>query len=418
MTELRIDADRLYRSLRDLGQIGAFDDPVSGLSGVCRLALSDEDGAGRRLVRGWFEEAGLDVRVDQIGNVFAQRAGLKSMAPPVMTGSHADSVPTGGRFDGALGVLAGLEVVRTLNDHGAETRRPLVVAICTEEEGCRFGTDMLGSAVATGRIPLEQAYGCTDRDGKTVRGELDRIGFLGEETAGARKPHAFVECHIEQGPLLIRGGRDIGVVTGVQGISWFEVAITGRSAHAGTTPTDIRSDAGLVAALLNVHLRDMAQSSEFGEMRGTVGVMQPYPGAINVIPGRMRITVDLRNPDDELMARAEEEIRSHSDALAAEHDVEVEWRQTAKTDAVDFDASVQQIIEDTANRFGLSNTRLIAGAGHDAQEWAAVCKTAMVFVPGEHDGISHNPRELSTNKQCADGANVLLHTMLQLADES
>ena len=418
MKDLRIDADRLYQSLEELSQVGAFLDEVSGVHGVRRLALSEEDGAGRRLVQSWFEAAGLEVSVDQIGNIYAHRAGLGDSLAAVMTGSHLDSVPTGGRFDGTLGVLAGLEVMRTLNDHGHETRRPLIAAVYTEEEGCRFGTDMLGSAVATGRLAVEDAHTLTDANGHTVRGELERIGFLGEEVPGTRRPHACVECHIEQGPLLIRSGHELGVVTGVQGISWWQIEITGRSAHAGTTPTSYRRDAGLVAALLNVRLREMADSGDFGEMRGTMGVVRPHPGVINVIPGRVVATVDLRNPDDAQMTRAEEGIRSHAAALADRHDVEISWRQTAKTTSVPFDGSVQQIIEDTAAGFGLRHMRLIAGAGHDAQEWAAVCKTAMIFVPGEHDGISHNPRELSTKKQCADGANVLLHTLLKLADEA
>jgi N-carbamoyl-L-amino-acid hydrolase len=418
MDDIRINDDRLYDSLDELGRVGAFDDEFSDRQGVCRLALSDEDAEGRRLVRSWYEEAGLAVGVDQIGNVFATRKGTGENLRPVMTGSHIDSVPTGGRFDGALGVLAGLEVVRTLNDAGMQTLRPITTAFFSDEEGCRFRTDMLGSAVATGRVALEHAWSLTDRDGKTVREELERIGFLGDEPVGERTPHAFVECHIEQGPLLIRDGQDLGVVTGVQGISWWEVSITGRSAHAGTTPTSFRNDAGLVAALINVRLREMADSGDFGEMRGTMGVTRPHPGAINVIPGRVAATVDLRNPDDAQMARADEAIREHALVLAELHGVQIEWQQTAKTAMVSFDESVQDRIEGIASDFGLQNTRLIAGAGHDAQEWAAVCKAGMIFVPGEDDGISHNPREFSTKKQCTDGVNVLLHAILALADES
>jgi len=415
--EVRIDAERLYRTLDELGRIGAFRDESSGCDGVCRLALTDADRDGRRLIQRWYEEAGLQVHTDAIGNIYGRRAGRDDSLAPVMSGSHADSVPTGGRFDGALGVLAALEVARTLDDHGIRTRRPLLCAVFTEEEGCRFGTDMLGSAVATGRIPIEDAWALTDRDGLGVRDELQRIGYLGERAAPLQ-PHAYVECHVEQGPLLIRGDQDVGVVTGVQGISWFELDIVGRSAHAGTTPTPLRRDAGLVAAQINVHLREMAESGEFGEMRGTMGVIRPEPSAINVIPGRVSATVDLRNPDDAQMQRAELAIRTHAAMLTEQHGVSIEWRQTAKTRAVPFDAGVQQIIADVADGFGLRHQHLIAGAGHDAQEWAAVCKTAMVFVPGERDGISHNPNELSTIEQCGNGANVLLQTLLRLLEEA
>ena len=415
--ELRVDSERLYRELDELGRIGAYRDEHAGVDGVCRLALTDADRDARRLVSSWYDQAGLEVQVDAIGNLYGRRAGADDGLAPVMSGSHSDSVPTAGRYDGALGVLAALEVARTLNEHDIRTRRPLVCALFTEEEGCRFGTDMLGSAVATGRIDLDSAWELTDHEGRTVRAELERIGFLGQRGVTPPSPHALVECHIEQGPLLIRGGHDIGVVTGVQGISWFELQITGRSAHAGTTPTGLRRDAGLVAALINVGLREMADSGEFGEMRGTMGVVRPEPGAINVIPGRAQVTVDLRNPDDGQMSRAERAIKDRAAAIAEQHGVELEWRQTARTSAVSFDESVQQVIADAADAQGLRHQRLIAGAGHDAQEWARICKTAMIFVPGEDDGISHNPRELSTARQCADGANILLQTLLRLLNE-
>ena len=219
-TSISINADRLYDALVTLGRIGAYHDEATGLTGVCRLALSDDDRDARRLVVQWFNEAGLAVSIDQIGNVYGKRPGSDDSLEPVMVGSHVDSVPTGGIFDGALGVLGGLEVVRSLDEHGIATRRPLVTAIFTEEEGCRFRTDMLGSAVATGRIPLASAYALTDGERSTVRKELERIGFLGTEPVGARRPHAFVECHVEQGPTLIRSDHEVGIVKGVQGISW------------------------------------------------------------------------------------------------------------------------------------------------------------------------------------------------------
>lgn len=414
---LSIDGKRLTAALEELGRIGAYTDDATGLVGVRRLALSDEDRAGRERVLEWMRELDLDVSIDAIGNVYARRAGREDDAAPVMFGSHVDSVPTGGRFDGALGVLGALEIVRTLRDHDVTTRRPLVVGVFTDEEGCRFGTDMLGSAVATGRIALADAYALTDKDGLTVGDELRRIGFQGDEPIGGRRPHAFVECHVEQGPTLIREGHDVGVVTMVQSIGWFEVRFTGRAAHAGATPTAYRRDAGLAASRLNVRLRAMVDGGEFGELRATMGVMRPSPDMVNVIPGRLHATVDLRNPDDDRMRRAEAAMHAYLDELRASDEVEIDVRQTARTDVVPFAESVQAIIESNAEARGLSHRRLFAGAGHDAQEWARICPTAMVFVPGEFDGISHNPREYSTTKQCADGIDVMLDTVLALADE-
>jgi N-carbamoyl-L-amino-acid hydrolase len=412
---LRIDTRRLIASLEELGRIGAYDVGEGDLRGVRRLTLTDEDKRGRDLVVGWFHEAGLAVRIDQIGNVFARRSGRDDTLAPVLVGSHIDSVPTAGRFDGCLGVLSGLEMIRTLNERKVVTECPLEVAFFTEEEGCRFGTDMLGSAVATGRIALEDAYRITDADGRTVGDELERIGYRGTEAVGTLEPHAYVECHIEQGPHLIRSGHDLGVVTGVQAISWQELHLQGRSAHAGTTPISYRADAGLVASLVNVRLRAMCDSGDYGEMRATMGVMKPHPGAVNVIPGHMQVSLDLRNPDDQAMIRAERDLRTQAEEIAVAHSVTLSWKQTARTAMVPFDAGVQDIIARTAGRFGLKQTRLISGAGHDAQEWARICPTAMIFVPGENDGISHNPHELSTPEQCGNGANVLLHTVLQLA---
>jgi N-carbamoyl-L-amino-acid hydrolase len=416
LNQLTIDSDRLWGSLEDLGKIGAFASEHEGVQGVRRLALTDEDAAGRRLVMGWFRDAGLTVGVDQIGNVYADRPGQDNTLSPVRSGSHVDSVPSGGRFDGVLGVLGALECVRTLNDRGLTTERPLTIGYFTDEEGCRFGTDMLGSAVATGRIPLEQAWGLRDADGLSVRDELERIGFLGDEQVGQRKPHAFAECHVEQGPILQREGYDLGVVTGVQGISWQRVTITGTPAHAGTTPTSYRCDAGLVAAKINVRMREMCLSGEYGDnMLATMGVIRPEPGSINVIPGRVIATIDIRNPDDDMQEAAEKSLASYMQGLAESDRVTIEREQTARTAAVAFDEGVQTTIDSAADSFGLKHRRILAGAGHDAQEWSSVCPTAMVFVPGENDGISHNPLEYSTQARCTDGINVLLNTIVALS---
>jgi beta-ureidopropionase / N-carbamoyl-L-amino-acid hydrolase len=418
---LRIDAERLYRSIHDLGRIGAYVDEATGLTGVNRLALTDADGEGRRHVVAAMRALGLDVIIDRIGNVYARRAGREPALGPVVIGSHIDSVPTGGMFDGCLGVLGGLEIVRRLDEAGVRTRRPLVVAFFTDEEGSRFGTDMLGSAVATGRLALEHAYGLRDRQGRVLREELARIGFAGEapvEAIRREPPHAYLECHIEQGPILGASGRDIGVVTGVQAIGWQELTITGKSAHAGTTPMHLRADAGVAAAKINLHLRHMIAGGRFGTaLRATMGAIAPHPGMVNIVPGRVLATVDLRHPADDALREAEAELVGYYAQVEAEERVRIEWRRTARTEAVAFDAKLQERIATAAGALGLASDRIMSGAGHDAQEFAQLCPAAMVFVPGEHDGISHNPRELSTVQQCADGVDVLLQVVLVLAEE-
>jgi len=413
-----IDKQRLYDSLAELGAIGAYDDAETGLRGVNRLALTPADGEGRRHVVATMRALGLEVTIDRIGNVFGRRPGRSDALAPVMVGSHIDSVPTAGRFDGCLGVLGGLEVVRALDDAAIRTERPIVVAFFTDEEGSRFGTDMLGSAVATGRIRLEDAYAIRDRSGATVKGELAAIGFLGEADEHLTPPHAYLECHVEQGPVLRAAGLDVGVVTGVQSISWHEVTIVGKAAHAGTTPMSMRADAGVAAARINLHLREMIASGRYGEeMRATMGAITPAPGLVNVVPGRVTATVDLRNPDDALMRAAETDLVAFYEEVARAEGVRVTWRQTARTPCVPFDPGLQAMIAAAADARGLSHARIVSGAGHDAQEMARVTRAAMVFVPGEHDGISHNPRELSTADQCGNGVSVLLDVVLRLADE-
>jgi N-carbamoyl-L-amino-acid hydrolase len=413
-----INYQRLTAELEALGQIGAYRDEASGLVGVNRLALTDADGEGRRHVLGRMRALGLEVRVDRIGNVYARRPGREDHLAPVMMGSHIDSVPTAGIFDGCLGVLGALEIVRTLAERGVTTRRPLVAAFFTDEEGARFGTDMLGSAVATGRIPLAAAYALTDRDQRTVGGELERLGFLGPDEVGLAPPHAYVECHIEQGPILKQRGAEVGVVSGVQAISWHELTIAGKSAHAGTTPMELRADAGVAAARINLELRAMIASGRYGAgMRATVGALRPHPGLVNIVPGRVTATVDLRNPDDALMRAAERDLTAFYERVGREERVEVAWRQTARTEHVPFSGDVQARIAEAARARGLPSLSLISGAGHDAQELARLCPTAMVFVPGEFDGISHNPREFSTPEQCGRGVDVMLDVVTALAEE-
>jgi beta-ureidopropionase / N-carbamoyl-L-amino-acid hydrolase len=412
---VRINGKRLWASLMELKQIGAYDDEATGLRGVRRLALTDADAEARRRCVGWMREAGLEVRVDRIGNVYATRPGRDRSLPCVLMGSHIDTVATGGAFDGTLGVLGGIEVMRTLNDVGLQTLRDVEVGFFTEEEGVRFGTDMLGSAVTAGRIPLGHARKLTDSDGLTVGDELVRIGFDGEACERGPVPHAYLECHIEQGPMLAEAGVDIGIVTGVQSISWQRLTIRGEAAHAGTTPIASRHDAGLVAASVVVTARQMCDSGEFGQLRATVGNFDLGVGQTNVIPHQATLTIDLRNPSDDLMTAAEQHLASYVDEIAARHGVQVTWDRMAKTAVVPFDPGVQDLLAAAADDLGLRYVRVMSGAGHDAQEIATTCPAAMVFVAGENHGLSHTPREHSSPGACADGTDVLANAVVRLA---
>lgn len=414
---ITVDGERLWRSLMDLARIGAYTDDRTGLVGVNRLALTDADAAARRQVMAWMQEAGLAVRVDAVGNVYGRRDGTDPTAAPVMLGSHIDSVATAGAFDGCLGVLGGIEVVRRFDELGLVTTHPIEVAFFTEEEGVRFRTDMLGSAVAVGRVDLDAALALSDRDGATLGSELARHAFDGPDDPLLTPPHAYLECHIEQGPVLAAAGQEIGVVTGVQGISWQEVTIDGRAGHAGATPTDQRADAGLAASRAVVHLRAMADSGEFGSLRATVGGLHLHPGLPNVVPSRATFTVDLRNPDDAAMDRAEAALAAFLAGLEAEHDgrLSTTVERLALTRAVDFDDDLQAAIASASDELGYRQVSLRSGAGHDAQELAHIGRAAMIFVPGEHEGISHNPREYSSPEACRRGIDVLATVTARLA---
>jgi beta-ureidopropionase / N-carbamoyl-L-amino-acid hydrolase len=414
---VRINRDRLWASLMELKQIGAYHDEATGLRGVRRLALTDADAEARRRCLDWMLEAGLAVRVDRIGNVYATRPGRDRSLPCVLMGSHIDTVATGGAFDGTLGVLGGIEVMRTLNDAGIETLRDIEVGFFTEEEGVRFGTDMLGSAVTAGRIPLDHAHKLSDQDGKTVSQELIRTGFDGDAHELRPVPRAYIECHIEQGPLLSAAGVDIGIVEGVQSISWQRLTVRGEAAHAGTTPIASRHDAGLAAASVVVEARRMCDSGDFGQLRATVGNFDIGGGQTNVIPCQATLTIDLRNPVDALMTAAEQHLARYVDELAARHGVQVGWERMAKTAVVRFDPGIQDLLAATADDLGLPHVRVMSGAGHDAQEISAICPTAMVFVAGENGGISHTPREYSNPGACGNGTDVLANAVLRLADQ-
>jgi beta-ureidopropionase / N-carbamoyl-L-amino-acid hydrolase len=405
---LRIDGVRLSSRLDQLAQIGA----IAG-GGACRLALTDEDKDGRDLVVRWMHELGLAVTIDAIGNVVGIRKGSED-GPPVVTGSHIDTVRTGGRYDGCLGVLAGLEVIETLNDAGIVTRRPLAVAFFTDEEGSRFQPDMLGSLVFTGRLSLEEALATIAIDGARLGDELSRIGYAGNAPIAQPNVHAYVELHIEQGPVLEAEGFTIGAVEGVQGISWTEFTIAGQSNHAGTTPMSMRHDAGYVAAEVATFVRRLATETGANQV-ATVGALTLSPNLINVVADQAVMTVDLRNTDEARLQEAERQLFAFVTRIAASEGVTVKHRSLARFEPVDFDPQMVARVEQIATDFGLPVKRLPSGAGHDAQMMAAICPACMIFVPSSK-GISHNVDEYTTPDDLTAGANVLLRLLLELAD--
>ena len=406
---LEINGPRLLQRLWDLAEIG----PIPG-GGNNRLALTDADKEGRDLVVTWMRDLGLDVSIDTIGNVVAVQPDV-GQGPPVMMGSHIDTVATGGKYDGNLGVLAALEVIETAIESGIELERPLAAAFYTNEEGSRFPPDMMGSLCYTGGLTVEEAMSTTDADGKSVGDELDRIGYRGPTPCPAPPPYAFVELHIEQGPVLERDGMRIGAVTGVQGISWTEINITGQSNHAGTTPMSMRRDAGLAAGELVVAVRRIA-SEMGGTQVGTVGALRLHPDLVNVVAARAQLIVDLRNTDDDDLQSAERRLLAETKRIAESEGVEIDTKWVARFEPVVFDPRVVELVESTASALGLSVRRMPSGAGHDAQILADVCPAGMVFVPSVK-GISHNPAEYTEPDDLVAGANVLLNTVVALAGD-
>ena len=405
---LKVSEAHLLGSIEALAAVGAIEG-----GGNARLALTDEDKAGRDLVVGWMKALGLDVRIDAIGNVIGLRGGRENAAP-IMTGSHIDTVRTGGRYDGNYGVLAGLEVVRALNEAKVVTRRPIAVALFTNEEGARFQPDMMGSLVYAGGLGLNEAYAATDKEGVSVGDELRRIGYLGATKPGALRPQAFLELHIEQGPILDEEKVRIGVVESVQGISWTEYTVTGVSNHAGTTPMRLRRDAGYLAASVNVFSRQLAREMG-GNQVATVGAVNLRPNLINVVPNRAVFTVDLRNTDEALLKEAEARVAAHIAEIAAAERVGVEARTLARFEPVIFDAGLVGRVEHHARALDLSTRRMPSGAGHDAQMMQRLCPTAMIFVPSV-DGLSHNVKEHTEAADLVAGAQVLLNLMVELAE--
>lgn len=406
-TPITINGDRLIARIEALAAMERKDDGTAN-----RLALTDADRRGRDQLVQWMREAGLEVRIDGIGNIMGLRAG-RIDGRPVMTGSHIDTVGNGGRYDGIYGVIAGLEVLQCLHEAGVVTQRPLAVTTFTNEEGVRFQPDMMGSLVYVGSLKLEDALNARSADGLRVGDELQRIGYAGTEPCGQLVPHAFVELHIEQGPILDMEGGVLGAVENLQGISWQELTIRGVSNHAGTTPMRLRHDAGYCAARVAVFVRELVMRMG-GSQVGTVGVVRLTPNLINVIANTALVSVDLRNTDDAKLQSAERELAVFLEALAREEGVAIEARSLVRTAPVVFSPWVLEAIEAVAAECGLPIRRMTSGAGHDAQMIAQICPTAMIFVPSV-GGISHNPREFTEPKHLEIGAQVLLQTMLRLA---
>lgn len=407
MEELRINGERLVQSLYTLGTFGALEG-----GGVSRLALSAADKAGRDWVVSKMRELGLEIRIDQLGNVVGLYQGENDV-PPVMMGSHIDTVATGGLYDGNYGVMAGLEVITTLKDAGIRPRRPVAVAFFTNEEGARFQPDMMGSLVFQGGLSLEDALATKDAEGMTVKEELTRIGYNGDAPVGCFKVDSYVEVHIEQGPILDKENIQIGVVEGVQGISWTEFTLEGVSNHAGTTPMNMRCDAGLVAVQISSYARELAV--EFGGRQvSTVGFMSFSPNLVNVVPNHVIFTVDLRNTDNTILCDAEKKLWNFADQAARKEGVTLTRRTLARFDPVIFHDEIVNLVEETVKAEGLSYMRMPSGAGHDAQILAEMCPTGMIFVPCE-DGISHNVTEFTDPKDLERGANILLKAILQRA---
>lgn len=411
LTDLRVDGARLWQSLMDLARIGGTEK-----GGVCRLALTDLDRQGRDLFVRWATEAGCEVRVDAIGNIFARRPGRDNSLPAVMTGSHIDTQPTGGKFDGNYGVLAGLEVLRTLNDAGVQTDAPLELAVWTNEEGSRFVPVMMGSGVYAGAFTLEHALSQQDRDGVSVQQALHGIGYDGKAAVPPAQPGgvgAYFEAHIEQGPVLEAADTVIGVVTAALGQRWYDIVLTGVEAHAGPTPMPLRRDALLAASELVLAVNQIALAHA-PTARGTVGWMDVFPNSRNVIPGRVRMTVDLRAADDATLSAMDTALRAAADAAAAARGVTAQVEQVVYFPPQPFAPALVQSVREGAQALSMSAMDVVSGAGHDAVYLARVAPAAMIFVPCK-DGISHNEIEDARPEHLEAGCNVLLRAMLAQA---
>lgn len=408
-TNQRINGDRLWDSLMEMAKIGP------GLrGGNNRQTVTDEDGEGRHLFRKWCEEAGMTMGVDQMGNMFMRHEGTDPDALPVYVGSHLDTQPTGGKYDGVLGVLAGLEIIRTLNDLNIKTKHPIVVTNWTNEEGTRFAPAMLASGVFAGMHTQDWAYDRTDAEGLTFGDELERIGWKGEEKVGDRKMHAFFELHIEQGPILEAEGKDIGVVTHGQGLSWTQVTVTGKESHTGSTPMPMRKNAGLGMAKI-LQLVDEIAWSHKPDAVGAAGHIDVYPNSRNVIPGKVVFTVDFRSPELSVIEDMEKRLAAGAKEICDEMGLAVELEKVGGFDPVKFDEKCVTAVRNAAERLGYSHRNLISGAGHDACWINRTAPTAMVMCPCV-DGLSHNEDEEISPEWAAAGTDVLFHAVVETAE--
>ncbi|SDZ23287.1 N-carbamoyl-L-amino-acid hydrolase [Jannaschia faecimaris] len=408
---LKVNPDRLWDSLMEMAKIGPG---VAG--GNNRQTLTDADGEGRALFQKWCEDAGCTMGVDKIGNMFATRPGTDPEALPVYVGSHLDTQPTGGKYDGVLGVLGGLELIRTLNDLGIKTKHPIVVTNWTNEEGTRFAPAMLASGVFAGLHTQEWAENKTDAEGKRFGDELDRIGWRGTEEVGDRrdKMHAFFELHIEQGPILEAEGRDIGVVTHGQGLSWTQITVHGKDSHTGSTPMPMRKNAGLAMARILEKVEEIALSHAPHAV-GAAGHIDVYPNSRNVIPGKAVFTIDFRSPDLSVIQDMEAQLQAAARKICADMGMEVELEKVGGFDPVTFDETCVRAVRTAAERLGYSHMDIISGAGHDACWINRVCPTAMIMCPCV-DGLSHNEAEEITKDWAKAGADVLLHAVVETAE--
>ncbi|WP_373355828.1 Zn-dependent hydrolase [Pseudoroseicyclus sp. CXY001] len=406
---LKIDGSRLWDSLMEMAKIGPG---VAG--GNNRQTLTDADAEGRALFKRWCDEAGLTTGVDKMGTMFARREGEDPTALPVYVGSHLDTQPTGGKYDGVLGVLGGLEIIRTLNDLGIKTKHPIVVTNWTNEEGTRFAPAMLASGVFAGQHELDWAYARKDAEGKSFGDELARIGWVGEEEVGARQMHAFFEYHIEQGPILEAEGVDIGVVTHGQGLWWLEVTLTGKDAHTGSTPMTMRVNAGLGMARITEAVHRIAMAHQPNAV-GAIGQANVYPNSRNVIPGKAVFTIDFRSPDLEKLTSMRAALEKEAAEIAAELGLGIEIEPTGHFDPVTFDETCVGAVRSAAERLGYSHMDIVSGAGHDACWINRLYPTAMVMCPCV-DGLSHNEAEEISPEWAQKGADVLFHAVVETAE--
>ena len=405
---LRIAPDRLWDSLMEMAKIGPG---IAG--GNNRQTLTDEDAEGRALFQTWCEKAGMDMGVDTMGNMFATRAGTDSDALPVYVGSHLDTQPTGGKYDGVLGVLGGLELVRTLNDLDVSTKHPIVVVNWTNEEGTRFAPAMLASGVFAGRHDQDWAYDRTDSDGKKFGDELKRIGWVGDEKVGSRKMHAMFELHIEQGPILEAENKDIGVVTHGQGLRWIECKITGKESHTGSTPMHMRKNAGRGLALVTELVHEIAMKNQPNAV-GAIGHIDVYPNSRNIIPGQIVCTIDMRTHLLDKLQSMVAELEERAPKLCEEIGVEFECSIVGQFDPPAFDEGCVSAVREAAEELGYSHMDIISGAGHDACWINDLAPTAMIMCPCE-DGLSHNEAEEISKEWAQAGTDVLLHAVLNTA---